>query len=341
MKTPMVWFFIALALLSVFGGLFFGAAELSVEEIYHCVTRHCSQSVNEIIFWQVRVPRVAVGFLVGAGLAVAGATLQNVYHNGLADPYLFGVVSGAGLGASIATLLFTGSATVESEILSGLASIPFSIALPLSAFLGAFFAVIIVQILASKLFGNRTEQLLLAGVAVSFMLSALSHFILFSAEPFAANKVIFWLLGSLARAEMWFVWIMLPVVSISVVVLWLFGRHMDAMLLGDESAKALGVRVNLMRMGVLIICAALTSCIVAYCGGIGFVGLMIPHIVRNWLGVTTRILILGCVLVGGVFLVWIDVLARVLVENQEIPIGIITSAIGSVFFLLALNKVRR
>jgi iron complex transport system permease protein len=341
MKSSVWWIAITLALVSSLGGLWFGAADLSTQEIVACLVDSCQTPVNDVIFWQVRVPRVAVGFLVGAGLAVAGATLQNVYHNGLADPYLFGVVSGAGLGASIATLMFNGSSKFQFDMLSGIAEIPFSIALPVSAFLGAFFAVLIVQMLASRLFGNRTEQLLLAGVAVSFMLSALSHFILFSAEPFAANKVIFWLLGSLARSEMWFVWIMLPVICIGVLVLWLFGRHMDAMLLGDDSAKALGVKVDALRMLVLMICAALTACIVAYCGGIGFVGLMIPHIVRNWLGVTTRTLILGCVLVGGVFLVWVDVLARVLVDNQEIPIGIITSAIGSIFFLLALKQVRR
>jgi len=330
----------SLSLLSIFCGLFFGAANLDVLTVFQCVLNNCPAKVDDVIFWQVRLPRVLVGFLVGAGLAVAGATLQNVYRNPLADPYLFGVVSGAGLGASIATLLFNGSLASYSSTFAFLAQIPFTYALPLAAFLGAFLAVTIVQILSRKLFGNRTEHLLLAGVAVSFMLSALSHFLLFMAEPFAANKVIFWLLGSLANAQMWFVWIMLPIVTISVVLLWLFGRHIDAMLLGDENAQTLGIKVDSLRLMVLVICAALTSCIVAYCGGIGFVGLMIPHIVRGWFGVTSRNLIIGCVLVGGSFLIWVDVVARVIVDNQEIPIGIITSAIGSLFFLFALQKNR-
>lgn len=330
----------AISVVSVLGGMMFGSADLSGEEVLQCIVSHCSNEVIQLIFWEIRFPRVIVGFLVGAGLAVAGATLQNVYRNGLADPYLFGVVSGAGLGASIATLIFNGSHTMPLFDASWFNSIPFSYALPMSAFLGALFAVAIVQVLSMRLFGNRTEHLLMAGVAVSFMLSALSHFLLFLAEPFAANKVIFWLLGSLARAEMWFVWIMLPVVTISVGVLWLYGRHMDAMLLGDDSAKNLGVPVDRLRLGILMICAALTACIVAYCGGIGFVGLMIPHIVRSWLGVTSRPLILGCVLIGGCFLVWVDVVARVVLENQEIPIGIITSAIGSIFFIFVLSKSR-
>lgn len=331
---------IAISIFSLFGGLLFGAAELDAQQVINCVIGQCNNEVNQLIFWEIRFPRVVVGFLVGAGLAVAGATLQNVYRNGLADPYLFGVVSGAGLGASIATLLFNGTQVVQVGDTSWFTLIPFSFALPLAAFIGALFAVVIVQVLSMRLFGNRTEYLLLAGVAVSFMLSALSHFLLFFAEPFAANKVIFWLLGSLARAEMWFVWIMLPVVSISVLVLWLYGRHMDAMLLGDENAKSLGVSVDRLRLLILMICAALTACIVAYCGGIGFVGLMIPHMVRTWLGVTSRPLILGCVFVGGCFLVWVDVVARTILENQEIPIGIITSAIGSIFFLFILSKVR-
>jgi iron complex transport system permease protein len=283
---------------------------------------------------------VFVGFLVGAGLAVAGATLQNITRNGLADPYLFGVVSGAGLGASIATLLFDSKLAEQLGLLQMFPNLSFSLALPFAAFLGALLAVFLVQILAAKTFGSKTEHMLLAGIAVSFMLSALSHFILFLGEPFAANKVIFWLMGSLARVEIWYAWVMLPVVMISVAILLLYGRHMDALLLGDENAKTLGVQVTRLRILSLAICAALTACIVSYCGGIGFVGLMIPHIVRTWLGVTSRIVTIGCVLLGGCFMVWVDVLARVALPNQEIPIGIITAAIGSVFFLMVMNQRR-
>ena len=148
-------------------------------------------------------------------------------------------------------------------------------------------------------------------------------------------------MGSLARVEIWYAWVMLPVVVISVAILLIYGRHMDALLLGDENAKTLGVQVTRLRILSLAICAALTACIVSYCGGIGFVGLMIPHIVRSWLGVTSRIVIVGCVLLGGCFMVWVDVLARVALPDQEIPIGIITSAIGSVFFLLVMSQRRQ
>lgn len=329
-----------LAIASPIGALFFGAADLSATELIQCVVKHCPDPVNQMIFWEVRAPRVFVGFLVGAGLAVAGATLQNITRNGLADPYLFGVVSGAGLGASIAMLLFDSRFSEQLGLMQILPELSFSLALPFAAFLGALFAVLLVQILAAKTFGSKTEHMLLAGIAVSFMLSALSHFLLFLGEPFAANKVIFWLMGSLARVETWYAWVMLPVVLVSVTILLIYGRHMDALLLGDDNAKTLGVQVTRLRILSLAICAALTACIVSYCGGIGFVGLMIPHIVRSWLGVTSRVVILGCVLLGGGFMVWVDVLARVTLKDQEIPIGIITSAIGGVFFLMAMSQKR-
>ena len=329
---------VASALLACVLSLFYGAADLSIAQVGQCVFQGCKNTTDELIFWEIRFPRVAIGFLVGVGLSVAGATLQNVTRNSLTDPYLFGVVAGAGLGASVATLLFSNSVATELGISSLTNGMSFSIALPAAAFLGALFAVSLVQVLVASALGRRTEHLLLAGVAVSFMLGAFSHFLLFIAEPFAANKVVFWLMGSLARAEVWYAWVMLPVVVSSVAVLLLFGRHLDAMLLGDDTAKTLGVNTRFMRMLSLGICAALTACIVSYCGGIGFVGLMIPHIVRHWVGVTTRTLLLGCVLIGGTFMVLVDIVARTALVGQEIPIGIITSAIGSIFFFIAIRQ---
>ena len=339
MSAQFKWYGMAfVAFTSCVLALFFGAAELPPERIVQCVVSECANATDSLIFWQIRVPRVAVGFLVGVGLAVAGATLQNVTRNSLTDPYLFGVVAGAGLGASIATLLFSESVARQLGFDFLNSDAAFSIALPAAAFIGALFAVALVQVLVASALGRRTEHLLLAGVAVSFMLGAVSHFLLFLAEPFAANKVVFWLMGSLARVEAWYAWVMLPIVAFCVLVLLLYGRQMDALLLGDESAKSLGVNVRLLRMLSLAICAALTACIVSYCGGIGFVGLMIPHIVRNWVGVTSRSLIVGCVLLGGAFMVTVDIFARVALSGQEIPIGIITSAIGSVFFFLAIRQ---
>ncbi len=314
--------------------LFFGAASLSADTIFQCVSGSCADPIDNTIFWDIRFPRVMVGFLVGAGLSVAGATLQNVTRNGLADPYLFGVVAGAGLGASVAALLLNSPLAAKW----GLPTAAFGIALPVSALIGAIFAVIMVQLLARSTFGGRIEHMLLAGVAVSFMLSALSQFLLFVGDPFAANQVVFWLMGSLARVESHYAWVLFAVVAGCTAALYLFGPRIDALLLGDDSARTLGVNVAHMRMLSLLICAGLTAAIVSYCGGIGFVGLMIPHIVRRWLGVTSRTLFIGCALLGGFFMVWVDVFARTALTGREIPVGIITSAIGSLFFLLVMRQ---
>ena len=329
------WFLLVLLALSApVLSLFFGAASLSADTIFQCVFAKCADPVDQAIFMEIRAPRVLTGFLVGAGLSVAGATLQNVTRNGLADPYLFGVVAGAGLGAAVAALLFNSPAGSEA----GFPAQMYSIALPASALAGAVLAVLLVQVLSHTTFGRRIEHMLLAGVAVSFMLSALSQFLLFVGDPFAANQVVFWLMGSLARVEGWYAWAMLLIVAVSTGVLYLYGPQIDALLLGDESARTLGVNVTRMRVLCLLLCAALTAAIVSYCGGIGFVGLMIPHIVRHWLGVTSRTLFIGCVLLGGFFMVWVDVFARTAFTGREIPIGIITSAIGSVFFLLVMRQ---
>ena len=315
---------IILSLLSLALVLSFGPANITNVQVATCVMGDCENKFIEMVIWQVRIPRVLVGFMAGAGLAIAGAILQNTTRNPLADPYLFGIVSGAALGATIATQTMSDSLAV---------------ALPLAAFLGALFSVTIVLMISKTL--RRMEQLLLAGVAVSFMLSSVSQLLLYLGDPFASNRVMFWIMGSLARVEMANFYVIAPVVLLSLIIVIAYARQIDALVLGDETATTLGVNVDRLRLLMMGICAALTATIVAYCGGIGFVGLMIPHIVRRWLGVTTLPLILGSVFIGGSFILWVDVLARSAFANQEIPIGIITSAIGSVFFLSVMYQHKK
>ena len=314
----------SLCLISVALAVTIGPANISMQEYFYCLTGSCNSAMTEMVVWQVRTPRVLVGLVAGMGLAIAGAILQNTTRNPLADPYLFGIVSGAGLGATIANIVLADQLTV---------------ALPVAAFLGALFSVTIVVMIAKAI--QRMEQILLAGVAVSFMLSSVSQFILYLGEPFATNRVLFWLMGSLARVEMSNFYVISLVLLVALLLIFYCHRQIDALLLGDESAASLGVNVNKLRLLMLSICAALTATIVAYCGGIGFVGLMIPHIVRAIVGVTTLPLILGSALVGGSFLVWVDVAARSALPNAEVPIGIITSAIGSIFFLAIMYKTRQ
>jgi len=309
---------------SSIAGLSFGPAQLSNNQIFQCLIGYCTDQISQVVIWQVRVPRILVALVAGMGLAIAGAILQNTTRNPLADPYLFGIVSGAGLGATIANISL-------GEHLA--------IALPLAAFLGALFAITIVLIIAKVL--QRMEQLLLTGVAVSFMLAAITQFILYFGEPFATNRVIFWLMGSLSRVEIDNFYIIATVLLITIVIITALHRQIDALLLGDESAASLGIDVDKLRLLMLGLCAALTATIVAYCGGIGFVGLMIPHIVRQLIGVTTLKLVIGSALIGGSFLIWVDIIARSALANAEIPIGIITSALGSIFFLFIMVRTRK
>ena len=178
--------------------------------------------------------------------------------------------------------------------------------------------------------------MLLAGVALTFLFSSFTSLILYLTDPQAVTAILFWMLGSFSNTN----WsnIMLPAVAttISVIVMLTYRRQLNAMLLGDESATTLGINVNRFRLIMLVLSSLLTASIVAVGGGIGFVGLMIPHIVRFFVQQGTSAHLLLTALVGGVFMIWVDVLSRILLTNQELPIGVITAAIGSLFFLSLL-----
>ncbi len=314
----------ALVAFSLIASMGFGVVELGHKAVWQCITQTCEKSIYETILWEIRFPRVLLGFIAGFGLAIAGALMQNVTRNPLADPYLFGIVSGAGLGATLTQFLPT---TVQV------------ITLPIASFLGSLLAVGIILIVIYQNNWRRIEHLLLAGVAVSFLLSSLTSFILYSGEAFSTNRVIFWLMGSLARADSTALLWISPVIIVATIIAILLGRQLDALLLSDDSARTLGIKVERLRIITLILCAAITAVIVSYCGGIGFIGLMIPHMVRPFVGITSSKLFIAAGLVGGCFLVWVDVIARTALGGQEIPIGVITSAMGSLFFLALLRKM--
>ncbi|WP_371373251.1 FecCD family ABC transporter permease [Thalassotalea aquiviva] len=312
------------AIASIVGAIGFGVNVIDHQQVWQCLIHQCDKPVYQTILFDIRLPRVLVGFMAGAGLAIAGALMQNVTRNPLADPYLFGIVAGAGLGATIATLL--------PQHLQ-------AVSMPLAAFIGALVAVSLVVMVVVNQNWRRISHLLLAGVAVSFLLSSITSFILYTGDAFSANRVIFWLMGSLTRTDYVTLLLIGSVVSMVMLIALALARQLDALLLSDESARTLGVNVNALRIIILVLSAASTAVIVAYCGGIGFVGLMIPHMVRTFVGITNRRLLIGSALLGGCFLVWVDVLARTMLAGQEIPIGVITSAIGSVFFLLLMRKM--
>jgi iron complex transport system permease protein len=311
-------------LVSMLASLTLGSAAISLSDIVMVFLAQDVATLADTIIWQIRLPRLLCAMLVGAGLAISGAILQNASRNPLADPYLFGLMAGAGLGATVVSIV------LPEHLIS----------VALGAFCGALFAVALVFVVCAGQQWRKVEVTLLAGVAVSFMLSAVSSFILYFAEPFAANRIMFWLMGSLSRTDWYSVMVIAPVFLLVLLLALALRRQLDALLLSDDSARTLGVNTVQLRLILLLATALLTACIVSQCGGIAFIGLMIPHLVRHFFGVTSVRLLLGSAVVGALFMIWVDNLARTVLPQQEIPLGVITSLLGSVFFLLLMRRQR-
>ncbi len=332
-----VLIFVIFALLTPLLATGFGAVHLSVEQVWQSLLGG-GQDLTSRIVLELRLPRILLAFIAGAGLALAGAALQLATRNPLADPYLFGISSGASFGAICVMTLLGGSFSgllSGSEILSG--AWLSQLTLPVGALLGSALSVLLVFSMSGG--GYQIERILLSGVAVSFMFAALGSLLLYFSEPQAAAAVLFWTLGSFARASWAGLWLPALAVAGGFAVLLALKRSLLALLGGDETAHTLGIKVPFLRMGILLLCSLMTAVLVATCGGIGFVGLMIPHIVRLLVpGVQSLWL---TALAGGVFMVWVDVLARTLLDNQELPVGVITSALGSLFFLYVLRRRRQ
>lgn len=277
-----------------------------------------------LIVWDIRFPRIILGGLVGAGLAVVGAVLQAVTRNPLADPFLFGASSGAALGAVIVIVhlgAFAGIYTLSS-----------------AAFAGAMLALLLVLGIAHHSGGAAAERLILAGVAISFVLMALTNFLIFLGDQRAAHSVVFWMLGGLGLARWSQLWIPGLVVGGGLCYLLLQTRALNALMIGEESAITLGIDARRLRLQLFTVAALLTGVVVALSGAIGFVGLMIPHIVRRLVGADNRRVLPVCALIGAIFLIWVDALARILLAPQELPIGIITAALGGVFFVWMMRR---
>jgi len=312
-----------LLLLSLVAALTIGAANLDVADVFASLFGLAGEnsSLTHSIVWQLRMPRSILAFVAGGGLALAGLILQTVTRNPLADPYLFGISSGASFGVVVA-MAVTG--------------VTLTFYLSVAAFLGALLAIVLLLLIAGFSRNQQVESMLLAGVALSFLFSAFTSLLLYWSDPQAVTAILFWTLGSFARADWSSLWIPVSVVLVCLVFMLAQQRRLTALLLGDESAVTLGINVSQLRILMLLLSSLLTASIVALCGGIGFVGLMIPHIVRFFINQGHRWSYAVTALVGGIFMLWVDILSRIVLPNQELPIGIITAAIGSVFFLTLL-----
>jgi iron complex transport system permease protein len=279
------------------------------------------------IIWQIRLPRVILSAVVGAGLAMCGTVMQASVQNPLAEPYILGISAGASLGATFSILI--GSA-------SGLF---FGLGTAFWAFIGALGASFFVLVLSG--IGGRmsTVKMVLSGSIASALFIALSNLLIYiSNDAEGIRSVTFWNMGSLAAAK----WdnLMLPVVGVTLCCLFFLfqSRTLNTLLLGEEAAITLGINLTKIRRIYMIITALITGLIVSVCGIFGFVGLVIPHVVRGLVGSDHRRLMPGTILIGAIFLTWADVLARIILKSGELPIGIITALVGAPFFMYILFK---
>ncbi len=271
----------------------------------------------DAIIWQVRLPRVLLGTMVGAALGVVGVALQAVARNPLAEPYVLGVSSGASTGAAAAILFGIGAGFGAHSV-------------ALMAFLGALGALALVLALARGAGRVTPAGILIAGVAVSYLLSATtSLLILFADTSEGARAVMFWLLGSLVNAE----WSTLPVgyagMLAALAVLFWWRRRLDLLAIGDDTAIAAGVDPARTRVVVVVVVALCIGCAVSLSGGIGFVGLAVPHLARRAVGPLHRLLVPAAAAIGALVLVWADVAARLVLQPRELPIGVVTGVFGA------------
>ena len=294
-----------------------------MRELWGAGTSSLSET-HRAILWEIRLPRVVLGGLVGGLLSLAGASYQGVFHNPLADPYLLGVAAGGGLGATAAIALLPGA---DPRIL------------PLAAFSCALIAVGLAYAVGRSVGGRSAVSLILAGVAVAAFFTAAQTYIL-QRNADTIRQVYSWLLGRLATTGWHEVWILLPYAIVCGTALMLHRRLLDVMAVGDEETGSLGVSATRIRTTVLVFATLATAAAVAVSGLIGFVGIVVPHAVRLLVGSSYRSLIPVAAVGGAAFLILADLAARTVASPAELPIGVVTAFIGAPFFMVVLRTSR-
>jgi iron complex transport system permease protein len=326
--------FVALAALAGAGllGVSVGPANLPLSTVLNALASHLPflhhhfhvSRVDSDIVWEIRLPRVVLGGLVGMMLAGGGAAYQGVFRNPLADPYLLGIAAGAGLGAT-------------AVIVAGQQS---SALLPAAAFVGAVGAVTITYAVGATVGGRRTStSIVLAGVAVAALLTAVQTYLQQRHTPSLAT-VYSWILGSLTTASWSHVTLILPYVALSAIVLVSHRRLLDVLRIGEDEADTVGVSSSRVRLTVVVAATLGTAAAVAVSGLIGFVGIIVPHTVRLTTSASYRVIVPVSMIGGAAFLILADVAARTVEAPAEIPIGVVTAFVGAPFFLFVLRSRR-
>ncbi|BCL69250.1 ABC transporter permease [Vibrio nigripulchritudo] len=313
-------------LVSFVFSLKFGSVSLSLDEVLAGLRAFNEEemSMTSRILIDLRLPRALLAIIAGAGLAMVGALLQTTTRNDLADPFLFGLSSGASAGAVLVI-------TQLGDALGGWS-------LPLAAFAGGIVSASAVLILFSMQKKRGNNNLVLCGLAISFLFGAVTSFLIYSGDQRAASSILFWTMGGLGLAR-WENLIFAAIGVLCVVVLILFRyRELDTLLVSEQTTHSLGVNVHRLRSEVFLCCAFCTASIVALTGVVGFIGLMVPHLVRPFSGMTHKLALPLVALWGAVMLTLGDIVSRTILSPQELPVGIVTAALGGVFVLYLVWK---
>lgn len=305
-----------------------GDSNLSLSQVWAALTGNGTWA-TDIIVNRNNMPRIAIGLFVGAGLAVTGAVMQAVFRNPLATPYILGLSSGASLGAALA-------------IMFSIPLIPLAIAQPVMAFFTCMLTMILVYSISRSGGGVRTETLVLAGVAVSSLISAIVSFLTYIAPSEEMQSIVFWSMGSLGAVKMEQITVVAPVIIVGIVLMLTQSRNLNAMMLGDAHAMDLGIDVRKIRLGLLVVSSIVVAAAVAFVGTIGFIGLVIPHIFRLILGPDNRIIMPISALGGAAFIIMCDYISHMVAPMYGVlPIGVVTALIGAPFFIYLLCSKKK
>lgn len=313
-------------IISVMFAITFGNANISIKDVYSVVLGSIKEGAIYNVVWYIRLPRVLLAVFVGIGLSISGLVMQSLVCNSLADPYVLGISSGAYFGVTLGMIL-------------GLSKIFGVNFMGVMAFFGAL-GISVLVIFIANLGGNaNTSKLILSGIAISAICSSFSNAMLyFLNNKEAMVEVMFWTMGSLASAKWKVVIVVAPIMLIGTLYFYTQYRNLNILLLGDETAKTLGINIRKIRNIYMLVASFMIGFAVYSAGTIGFIGLIIPHITRIIFGSNHKDNLIPCALFGGIFLVWADVFCRSILKNAELPLGIFVSLIGAPWFLYLLIK---
>ncbi len=328
-KKYLQWLFYLASLLillaiAVLISLSAGEMNLSFSDIFRILSQK-DESMEYTILSQIRIPRVLLGVAVGGSLSLSGILLQGVYHNPLVEPYTLGISGGASLGVAFA-------------IVFGLHQLIGSFVLPAAGFAGSFLIIFLVYTISTRTGRINIQSMLLTGVMVSFIASSSMMLLMATTSSENLHGIVFWIMGSLDEPDMSLIYITMAMALASLAASYFFVQPLNALRLGEEKARDLGINTDTVIKLLFLIASLLAGVCVAVAGVIGFVGLIIPHLMRLLVGSDYRILLVSSFLSGSIFLVLSDVIARTIISPNELPIGVITGIVGGIVFLLMMSR---